>query len=81
MVTSSYYRFHGDMEYEEAVPSEGLAFAQQMADTFQVAPAFVMDICLAVDGWKIVEINCINSAGFYRADLRMLVQSLERVLG
>lgn len=69
------------MEFEERVAKEGLAFAQRMAGIFEVAPAFVMDICLTVEGWKIVEINCVNSAGFYNADLSVLVRSLERELG
>jgi hypothetical protein len=65
VVASVYYRFHGDITFEREVASEGLAFARDMIGIFNVAEAFVMDICLTFDGWKIVEINCINSAGFY----------------
>jgi hypothetical protein len=32
-----------------------------------------MDICLTPDGWKIVEINCVNCPGFYEGDLQKLV--------
>jgi hypothetical protein len=77
-VASSYYRFHGTTDYEEQVAPEGLAFAQQMADLYCVAQAFVMDICATPDGWKIVEINCVNCAGFYKADVRNLVLALEQ---
>jgi hypothetical protein len=48
-----------------------------MVDLYKVAPAFVMDICLTPDGWKIVEINCVNCSGFYRGDLQKLVMALE----
>jgi hypothetical protein len=79
-VTSSYYRFHGTTGYEEHVAPEGLDFAQQMASLYCVAEAFVMDICATPDGWKIVEINCVNSAGFYKADVRKLVLALEKIV-
>lgn len=65
IIDSVYYKFHGDVVFETRVAPEGLDFAAQMVDLFAVAEAFVMDICLTTEGWKIVEINCINSAGFY----------------
>lgn len=77
IVTSSYYFFHGDVMYEENVEPEGLEFAQNMVKLFEVAPAFVMDICLTPDGWKIVEINCINCSGFYKGDLQKVLIALE----
>ena len=56
---------------------DGILFAEEMANIYQVAEAFVMDICLTTEGWKIVEINCVNSAGFYQADVEKLVMALE----
>ena len=80
VVTSSYYLFHGETDYEETVAPDGICFAQKMADNYQVADAFVMDICLTAEGWKIVEVNCINSAGIYKADLTALFMALETTL-
>jgi hypothetical protein len=77
VVTSSYYKFGDNVVWTEDVEPEGLEFAQRMIDLYKVAPAFVMDICLTPDGWKIVEINCINCSGFYRGDLQKLVMALE----
>ena len=77
VVTSSYYKFGDNVVWTEDVEPEGLEFAQRMADLYKVAPAFVMDICLTPDGWKIVEINCVNCSGFYRGDLQKLVMALE----
>lgn len=77
IVTSSYYKFGDNVAWTEDVEPEGLEFAQRMADLYKVAKAFVMDICLTPDGWKIVEINCINCSGFYRGDLQKLVMALE----
>lgn len=77
IVTSSYYKFNENVVWTEDVEPEGLEFAQRMVDLYKVAPAFVMDICLTPDGWKIVEINCVNCSGFYRGDLQKLVMALE----
>lgn len=77
IVTSSYYLFHGNIEFEEDLAADGLNFAQNMVKIYEVADAFVMDICLTTEGWKIVEINCVNSAGFYKADIEKLIIALE----
>lgn len=77
VVTSSYYKFGSNVMYEENVDPEGLEFAKSMVDVYQVADAFVMDICLTPDGWKIVEINCINCSGFYKGDLQKVLIALE----
>jgi hypothetical protein len=84
VVTMSLYKQY-DRPYQEnydgdACPS-GKRFAQQMADIFCPAKAFCLDICLVGSEmgpvWKVVEINCINSSGFYKGDMSKLLQALE----
>ena len=77
VITSSYYRFHGDVEFEENVANDGLKFAQEMAELYNVADAYVMDVALTFDGWKIMEVNCINSAGFYNGNVKKIILALE----
>ena len=77
VIASIYYKFHGDMLFETNVEEEGIKFAEKMIHVFNVADAFVMDICLTNEGWKIVEINCINSAGFYHLNPRILFRALD----
>jgi hypothetical protein len=49
-----------------------------MVKIFNVADAFVMDIGSTEEQeWKIIEINCINSAGFYHLNPRALFRALE----
>lgn len=52
-------------------------YARDMARIYCPAKAFVLDICLYQDEYKIVEINCINCSGFYDADMSKLIQALE----
>lgn len=56
---------------------EAKAYAQKIADIYCPARAFVLDICLFNDEYKVVEINCINSAGFYKGNMSKLLQALE----
>lgn len=78
VVAGAYYRFHGDVPFEQEVSVDGLEFAKSMLALYQVADAFVMDICLTYEGWKIVEVNCINSAGFYpHLKIKTLIRALE----
>ena len=48
-----------------------------MVDIYQLADAFVIDVCRTKDGLKIVECNCINCSGFYNIDEQKLIVSLE----
>ncbi|NOQ73273.1 MAG: ATP-grasp domain-containing protein [Crocinitomix sp.] len=77
VVGSIYYQFHGDVPFQSTVEEEGIEFAKDMIAIFNVADAFVMDIGLCNDGWKIVEVNCINSAGLYNLNVRTLFRALE----
>lgn len=77
IVGYSYYKFHGDIQFEKDLPAEALDFADQMIALYQPAEAFVLDICLTYDGWKVVELNCINSAGFYpNLNIKALLKAL-----
>lgn len=54
-----------------------------MIAKWQPHDAFVLDVCSVPDdgdGWlgiKVVEINTLNSAGFYAANIPKLVMALE----
>jgi len=77
IVEAVYYKILKDIPFEESVESEAIDFAKEMIKKFNVAEAFVMDVCLTDIGWKIVEINCINSAGFFpNADIKKIFHSL-----
>lgn len=48
---------------------------------WQPHEAFVLDVCDTPEGIRIVEINTLNSSGFYAADLSSLVLALEEAYG
>jgi len=78
VVTISQYKLGSRVTYQNLDhDEEAWNFAQEMADIYQPAKAFVMDICRTEDGIKIVEINCINAAGFYDMNFQKLLMALE----
>ncbi|WP_419489046.1 ATP-grasp domain-containing protein [Chryseobacterium bernardetii] len=77
IVDSGYYRLNENAPFEENVSRDGLDFAKEMIQLFDLEKAFVMDICLTDEGWKIVEINCINSSGFYpNTNVKSVIKAL-----
>lgn len=81
VVTASLYRMGGWINYSEIVDDGAWEFAQRMVKVFRLADSFVMDICEVNSEYKIIECGCINSAGFYLANMQKLVTALEKRYG
>jgi hypothetical protein len=77
IITSSLYRTGCFVTYSDVVDDEATEFCKKMIKVFQLAGAFVMDICLTDDEWKIIECGCIGSCGFYKSNIPKLLMSLE----
>ena len=76
-ITGSQYKLGRQIVLDGAVEPDIVAFAQQMVDLWQPARAFVLDVALTEEGLKIVEINNLNSAGFYACDVMKIVAAVE----
>lgn len=78
IVSASQYKLGSRVISQEVYDEPELfVFAQSMVDLFQLADAFVIDVCQTDSGWKIVECGCINCAGFYEADMQKVIMALE----
>jgi len=62
---------------DENVDKDAYTFCKKMVNLFELNDAFVMDLALTENGYKIIECGCINSAGFYRADMQKLLIAIE----
>lgn len=81
VATASLYK-RGQRVFSSAdVPDAALAYARARVAEWQPLEAFVLDVCETSDGPKVVEINTLNAAGFYAADVQRLVIALERAFG
>ncbi|MFA5490287.1 MAG: ATP-grasp domain-containing protein [Candidimonas sp.] len=77
IITASLYRRGNIVRYSSEVDDRFHLFVNDMIKMWQPHDAFVIDVCDTDDGIKIVEINTLNSAGFYAADIQKLVFSME----
>lgn len=78
VVTASRYKLGSRVLYENYDnESFFVDFAQSIADIYQPAEAFVLDVCLANEELKVVEINCINCSGYYHANMNKLMKAIE----
>lgn len=80
VVTASGYKVGTIKRYSDQVDQGITNFAQEMADIWSPNPAYVMDVAETPNGLKIVEINNLNSAGFYKADMQKLVWALHELV-
>lgn len=92
VVTGSRYKLGSKVTSDENVPDDVCRYTNSMVRRWQEkvdctlaifpsayapAKAFVIDIAVTPDGMKVIEINNINSAGFYAADCQKIVAALE----
>jgi hypothetical protein len=77
IITCSQYKLGDNVILNDNVDQAAYDYCNQMIKIFELNAAFVMDICLINNEYKIVECGCINCAGFYKADLQKLLIGLE----
>jgi hypothetical protein len=78
LVTASVYRRYETVIHDSDVDEDVRAFAQSIAErAWQPHRAYVLDVGRVGDQLKVVEINTLNSAGFYAADMQKLVEAIE----
>jgi hypothetical protein len=80
VVTGSYYKFGHKVRYEEVKLEDPIIqYTNDVVQKYQPAKAFVIDIALTEDGYKIIEINGINSVGLYHADVEKFVNAVMKL--
>lgn len=81
VVTGSLYKLGDLVITSEIVPLEVIEYAYKMLDIWNPDKAFVLDIAITEDeGLKIIEINNINSSGFYKADISLIVEAINNII-
>jgi len=81
IVTQSLYKSGRRVIYSAHVDERVNRFVRDVIAIWQPHRAFVVDVCDTPEGLRIVEINTINSAGFYAGDVQRLVAALEALEG
>lgn len=80
-ITASLYKRNGRTllkdQMEEGAPDEVIKLAETLgAHPWQPQRAYVLDVCLSGDEYRLLEIGDCNAAGLYKCDLEKVVTSL-----
>ena len=78
VVTSSEYKTGTRVIVKENTTKDVIEFAESLARKWSPHKAFVMDIARTPKGLKIIEVNNLNSSGFYAANVEKLVLAIEK---
>ena len=81
VVTSSVYKIGNKVNYQSNLDNDLVAFVESRCGEWNPSRAFVMDIAMTNNWYKIIEINTFNSCGFYAANVGKIIESLERNFG
>lgn len=76
VVAASKYREDFRLKKERGCPPQVIEFAEQRCLEYAPHDLFVMDICETGGDYYIVECGCLNSAGFYQADIAAIVREV-----
>lgn len=78
VMTASGYRLGTTKRYSPptSVDPHTTDFAQECADLWSPNDAYVLDVAETPDGMRIVEVNCLNSAGFYLGDMGRVIDAI-----
>lgn len=79
VVTCSGYKIGTLKRYStpDQVAPAIVAFARECAQLWSPNRAYVLDVAETPGGLRIIEVNNLNSAGWYRCDMQRLVMALE----
>jgi len=77
VVTSSLYKRGDRVIYSSEVDDRLAQYVRERIAEWMPLDSFVIDVCDTAQGMRIVEINTLNAAGFYAADVQRLVVALE----
>lgn len=81
VVTASLYKIGHRKTYAPNVDERVIAFGEEAAQEWSPADAYCLDIADTPEGLRIIEVNNLNSAGFYAADMNKLVMAIEDNFG
>jgi len=77
IITSSLYKRGHRIVHNNDVPVDVHRYVEERVAEWQPDEAFVIDVCETPKGIRVIEINTLNSCGFYAANLSKLIVALE----
>jgi hypothetical protein len=80
VITGSHYRLYSISQINPDVPQRVIDFAESQAEVYSPTAAFVMDVGESNKNLYVIEVGCLNSAGFYDSDINKIVYEVSNLL-
>lgn len=80
LVTASQYRIGGELKPEATTPKGLEAFVEQICLTWLPHENCTVDVAMINGEFKVMEFNCINASGLYKADVEKIVDALNSLM-
>lgn len=80
IASGSLYKIGDLVTTSDILDPVAVEYAYKMLDIWQPDRAFVLDIAITEDGPKIIEVNNINSSGFYKSNISDIVQAIDKMI-
>lgn len=79
VISGSLYKQGKRVYHSSSVDQSVTDFAQEMADLWSPNEAYALDIADTPDGYKVIEINSINSAGLYALNMGKFIAAINEL--
>lgn len=76
VIDGSQYRLNGSVEWKAGYDSGSAEFAEKIAAEYELHPIFCLDIAKTPDGYKLVEVSSVNTAGLYMCKIEPIVNAI-----
>jgi len=80
IVSGSLYKVGQLVTASENIDPVAINYANKMLNIWQPDRAFVLDIAITDEGPKVIEVNNINSSGFYKSDISKIVSAIDKMV-
>jgi hypothetical protein len=80
IASGSLYKIGDLVTTSDVLDPVAVEYAYKMLEIWQPDRAFVLDIAITDDGPKIIEVNNINSSGFYKSNISNIVHAIDKMI-
>lgn len=80
VVAASQYQKYGLLETEIGCPPKVIEFGNRIAQKWQPAPAFTIDIAETKDGFFLLELNSFSCSGLYECEASEIVREVSQLV-
>jgi len=80
IISGSIYHKYGKLYKSDIIPKEIIEFGYKCIKRYSPLDIYVLDVCIYKNNYYVVELNDINSSGFYKSNILEIINSVNGFL-